>query len=67
MLVGYTSGMLGIALGAIGWWSLITYLFSLLRNRINVVGIRWFNRIVAVIFMAISGFGLFAGLSDILK
>ena len=47
--------------------SLITYLFSLLRNRINVVGIRWFNRIVAVIFMAISGFGLFAGLSDILK
>lgn len=67
MLVGYTSGMLGIALGAIGWWSLITYLFSLLRNRINVVGIRWFNRIVAVIFMAISGFGLFAGLSDIMK
>ena len=66
MFVGYTSGMLGIALGAIGWWSLITYLVSILRSRINIAGIRWFNRIVAIIFIAISLFGLFSGLYDIL-
>lgn len=65
MLLGYTSGMLGIALGAIAWWSFITYIFSLLRNRINVVGIRWFNRIVAAIFVIISVVGLISGFSEV--
>lgn len=57
-LLGYIVAMTGIALGAIGWWWLITWLVSRLRDRISVVGVAWFNRIVAIVFALVAIIGV---------
>ncbi|GAD04746.1 amino acid exporter, putative [Porphyromonas crevioricanis JCM 15906] len=65
--LGYCIVMLGIAIGALSWWYAITHLVSKLRDRISVIGLRWFNRIVAIIFALVSLVGLVSGLIGLLE
>ena len=50
--------MLSIALGAISWWFVITYLVLRLKENVSVGGLRIFNKILALVFVGISLVGL---------
>ena len=50
--------MLSIALGAISWWFVITYLVLRLKENVSVGGLRIFNKILALVFIGISLVGL---------
>ncbi|MDY6122140.1 MAG: LysE family transporter [Porphyromonas sp.] len=63
---GYCLVMLGIAIGAFVWWYFITFVVSKLRDKISVIGLRWFNRIVALIFAVVSLVGIVSALLDFL-
>ena len=52
------SGLLGIVAGALGWWFLITLLVGRVRNNFNVRGLWLMNRIVGVVIMVLSLFGV---------
>ncbi|MFL7891778.1 MAG: LysE family translocator [Anaerolineales bacterium] len=59
----YTSAVLmilGIFLGSCSWWFVLTYITSLIRNRINIATMRWVNRIAGAI---ITIFGIIALIS----
>jgi threonine/homoserine/homoserine lactone efflux protein len=49
--------VLGIFLGSSCWWFILSWATSLLRNRINISGLVWVNRIAGLI---IFGFGIAA-------
>jgi threonine/homoserine/homoserine lactone efflux protein len=57
---GYSTAaitVLGVFLGSALWWVTLSGVISLLRNRINLSGLRWVNRISGVIIL---GFGFVA-------
>lgn len=51
-------GLLGIAIGAISWWFLITFLVEKLRSNFNVRGLWVMNRLLGVIIIVLSVVGL---------
>lgn len=51
-------GLSGIALGAILWWFVITYIVSKLRRWFNIRGVRLLNQIVGSIIMVLSVIGV---------
>jgi hypothetical protein len=54
----FVVAMLSIALGAISWWFVITYLVLRLKENVSVGGLRIFNKILALVFIGISLVGL---------
>lgn len=50
--------MAAIAAGGILWWTLFTWLIARLRKHFTISGIKWINRIVAIIFTLIGLVGL---------
>ena len=54
----FVVAMLSIALGAIAWWFVITYLVLRLKENVSVGGLRIFNKILALVFIGISLVGL---------
>jgi putative membrane protein len=54
----FVVAMLSIALGAITWWCVITYLVLRLKENVSVGGLRIFNKILALVFIGISLVGL---------
>lgn len=57
---GYSSAgitVLGVFLGSSGWWVILSVATSLVRNRINLSGLLWVNRISGSIIL---GFGIAA-------
>ena len=54
----FVIAMLSIALGAISWWFVITYLVLRLKENVSVGGLRIFNKILALVFVGISLVGL---------
>ena len=66
---GYSTAaitVLGVFLGSSCWWLILSGVTSLLRNRINLTGLRWVNRISGLIIL---GFGIAAiiGLISVLR
>ncbi len=55
----FLAAMLGIASGALLWWTCITYLVSLMRERFRQGSLRSFIYIIASIFILISLVGIF--------
>lgn len=55
----YIIGYLSIAIGAIGWWFVITYFVNKVRAHFNVRSLWLVNRVMAVLIliMALIGFG----------
>ena len=51
-------GLGGIAVGAVLWWLVITYLVSRMRRWFNIRGIRILNRIVGAIILLLSAVGI---------
>lgn len=51
-------GLGGIAVGAVLWWFVITYLVSRMRRWFNIRGIRILNRIVGAIILLLSAVGI---------
>ena len=51
-------GLGGIAVGAVLWWFVITYLVSRMRRWFNIRGIRILNRIVGAIILLLSVVGI---------
>ena len=51
-------GLGGIAVGAVLWWLVITYLVSRMRRWFNIRGIRILNRIVGAIILLLSVVGI---------
>jgi threonine/homoserine/homoserine lactone efflux protein len=57
---GYFSAgltVVGVFLGSASWWFILSGVTSLLRNRVNLKGLRWVNRIAGAIIL---GFGIAA-------
>jgi threonine/homoserine/homoserine lactone efflux protein len=57
---GYSNAaitVLGVFLGSLCWWIILSGVTSLLRNRIGFSGLRWINRISG---LTILGFGIAA-------
>ncbi len=56
--LSYAMTLISIAIGAMLWWTGVTYLLTRLRSRATVASLNAFNRIVAVVFvvLAIIGF-----------
>ena len=52
--------VLGVFLGSACWWVLLSGVTSLVRNRINLSGLSWVNRISGLIIL---GFGIIAIIS----
>ncbi|MDD7063385.1 MAG: LysE family translocator, partial [bacterium] len=55
-------GMLGIALGAIAWWLMITSLFAKLGTMINVRRIGLLNRLIGIIVLCLAAIGIASAL-----
>jgi threonine/homoserine/homoserine lactone efflux protein len=57
--------VLGVFLGSSCWWIILSGVTSLIRNRMNLSGLRWINRISGLIIL---GFGIvtFIGVYSIL-
>lgn len=58
-------GMAAIALGALTWWYLLTYIVGQLRHRMRWRYVRIFNRLIALIIAAIALIGFISALIDI--
>lgn len=56
-LLSMITGLIGIAIGALLWWFMITTLVGKLRNNFNLRGLWIMNRIVGVIIIALSVIG----------
>ena len=57
-LLKMITGLLGIVVGAMGWWFLITSLVGKVRGNFNVRGLWLMNRIVGVVIMILSLIGI---------
>ena len=53
------SGILSILLGALLWWSILTFLVSHFRNKLNMRGLKIINQTTGVIIILIGSVGLF--------
>lgn len=53
--------LLGVFLGACVWWLLLTTTVGLLRDRFNREGLRWANRIAAVVILGFAVLVLWKG------
>jgi len=58
-------GLGGIALGAIVWWFLITYIVSKMRSWFNIRSILILNRVVGVIILILSFAGIVLSFSSL--
>ncbi len=62
----YIVGYLSIALGAVGWWFMITFIIDKLRVHINVRSMWIINRVIALLLTLIALIGLFTGIRNLL-
>lgn len=57
-------GYLCIVLGALSWWTLITYLVNAVRSHFNIRSMWIINLIIGIIILILSTYGLFVGVKD---
>ncbi|MFC4666696.1 LysE family translocator [Falsiporphyromonas endometrii] len=57
-ILGYLLVMICIIIGALLWWYIVTKLVDKLKDNISVMGLRWFNRIIAIIFALVGLIGI---------
>lgn len=62
IIVGY----LMIVLGALSWWTMITYLVNAVRSHFNIRSMWIINIIIGVIILLLSTYGLFMGIRNYL-
>ena len=53
-------GLVGIFIGAVCWWFLITFAVSLMRKWFNISGLRVLNRVMGAIIMVLAVIGFIA-------
>lgn len=58
-------GLLGIVIGALAWWFIITYLVGKLRKVFNVRGLWFMNRIIGSVIIILSIVGIIYSLWDL--
>lgn len=58
--------MFFIFLGGLIWWVLLTFIVSKFRERISIGSVRIFNRLVALVFMAVAVAGVVSGVAKLL-
>ena len=58
----YVVGLSAIIGGALGWWTLITWLVNKIRNRLRVKTIRNINRSIALLMLGIAIYGIGNGI-----
>ena len=58
-------GFIFIVVGALAWWTLITYLVNAVRSHFNIRSMWVINIVIGCIILAISVYGLFTGISHI--
>lgn len=58
-------GLLGIVIGALSWWFVITTLVGKLRQIINVRGLWIMNKVVGIVIIVLSLIGIFYSVWDI--
>ena len=63
----YITGYVGIILGAIAWWFIITYLVNKLRAHFNVRSLWLINRIIAVLLSIMALVGLFTAVKSLIQ
>ncbi|MBQ8051667.1 MAG: LysE family transporter [Bacteroidaceae bacterium] len=52
-------GYLSIVLGAVAWWTGLTYSINKVRNRFDIRGIVWLNRTIGIVVMVVSLMGFY--------
>lgn len=60
-------GLASIALGAISWWFIITYLVDKVRSNFNVRGLWIMNRIIGMVIIILSAIGIVFAMWDYAK
>lgn len=63
----YCAGYLAIFAGAVGWWYVITFLVSRLRNKLNEAALRIINKIIGLILIGMGIFGTITAIIDLSK
>lgn len=58
----YIAGYIAIAVGAVGWWFMITFFVNKVRSHFNLRAMWVVNRIIAVLLLIMSAVGLWFGL-----
>lgn len=56
-------GMISVFLGSCTWWFLLSYIASLLKNRLNIRGLRFLNKIAGSLIIIIAIVGLILSLT----
>lgn len=54
ILVGHSVTMISIAAGALLWWSILTSSIVRLKKHVSLSSTRYFNQIVAIVFMVLA-------------
>ena len=62
----YVLGFAGLAAGAIGWWTGITYLIDKIRGRFTVRSMKRINRAIAIFVLLMAAFGIYDSLGSLL-
>lgn len=62
----YVAGYVGIAVGALAWWSGVTFFVDKVRGHFNVRSMWIVNRIIASLLMVMSLIGMVMGVADLL-
>lgn len=60
----YLAGYISIFIGALLWWSLITYFVNKVRAHFNIRSMKLINKTIGCILMVMAIFGLIMGLKD---
>lgn len=67
MFYHYILGYMGIVMGALSWWFVITYSVNKVRSHFNVRSLWIVNRVLAVLLMIMSLVGFISGLKNLIS
>lgn len=63
----YFAGFLCIAVGAVGWWTGITFIIDKIRGRFTVRSMRRINRAIAILVLLMASFGLYDSIMQLIS
>ena len=67
MIYHYIIGYLSIALGAIGWWFVITFFVNKVRSHFNMRSLWLVNRVMAVLITTMAFIGFITGIKHLIS
>lgn len=60
----YVAGYIGILVGALAWWYIITFFVNKVRAHFNVRSMWLINRIIGSLILLMAAYGIYSGLHD---